>query len=243
MIEKEVIVTTKYGSMPCLTIAPEEPGRYPAIIFYMDARGIREELRNMARRVAKGGYYCILPDMYYRMGTIRLDTSRPNDDMANVWRSCYNSLSNAMVVDDTAGILSFLDGEEKVKPGKVSCLGYCMSGQFVTTLSAYFPTRFASAASLYGTRIITDSEDSPHKLLGQIKGEMYYAFAEIDRSVPLSMVEELRGHLDKAGTKYEIDIFPGAHHGFAFPERDIYSPLAAEQTWAKMFALWQRTLK
>jgi carboxymethylenebutenolidase len=29
----------------------------------MDARGYREELKNMARRMARHGYYCLLPDM------------------------------------------------------------------------------------------------------------------------------------------------------------------------------------
>jgi len=30
----------------------------------MDARGVREEMRNMARRIAKQGYFCLLPDLY-----------------------------------------------------------------------------------------------------------------------------------------------------------------------------------
>ena len=64
MIENEVIVTTKYGNMPTFAACPEGPGLYPGIIFYMDAPGIREELRNMARRLAKHGYFCLLPDMY-----------------------------------------------------------------------------------------------------------------------------------------------------------------------------------
>ena len=55
MYEKEVIVTTKYGQMPSFVACPEAPGQYPGIIFYMDAPGIREELRNMTRRIAKAG--------------------------------------------------------------------------------------------------------------------------------------------------------------------------------------------
>jgi carboxymethylenebutenolidase len=184
-----------------------------------------------------------LPDMYYRMGTIRLETHRPNDAMASVWRACYLSTTNQMVIEDTAAMLAWLDAQDKVKPGKVGCFGYCMSGQFVVSVMARFPHRIGSAASLYGVKIITDQPDSPHKLLGHIKGELYFAFAEIDRSVPLPMVEELRGHLDQAGTKYEIEVFPGTHHGFGFPERAVYDTQAHEQSWAKMLSLWERTLK
>jgi len=30
----------------------------------------------MARRIAKHGYVCPLPDMYYRLGTVRFDIPR-----------------------------------------------------------------------------------------------------------------------------------------------------------------------
>ena len=34
----------------------------------MDAPAIREELRDMARRIATVGYYVMLPNLYYRSG-------------------------------------------------------------------------------------------------------------------------------------------------------------------------------
>ena len=49
--------------------------------------------------------------------------------------------------------------------------------------------------------------------------------------------------LAKTNVKHEIKTFPGTEHGFAFPERAVYSTLAAEETWDKMFAMWDRTLK
>src|SRR5205085_182150 len=83
------------------------------------------------------------------------------------------------------------DGQDKAKPGPVGCVGYCMSGQHITNAAAYYPHRIASAASLYGVGIITDKEDSPHLFLDKIKGELYYAFAETDRSVPPHIPGEL----------------------------------------------------
>ena len=63
----------------------------------MDAPGIREELRNMTRRIARQGYFAILPDMYYRLGTLRFDIARRDDKMATVFLGAMNSLTNAMV--------------------------------------------------------------------------------------------------------------------------------------------------
>jgi dienelactone hydrolase len=80
----------------------------------------------------------------------------------------------------------------------------------------------AAAASLYGVGIITDKEDSPHLLLGKIKGELYYAFAETDQSVPAHIPGELKQALDKTDAKHKLKVFPGTHHGFCFPERAVY---------------------
>jgi carboxymethylenebutenolidase len=153
------------------------------------------------------------------------------------------SITNAMVMEDTAGLLSWLDAQEKCRPGPVGCVGYCMSGQHITNAAAIFPHRIKAAASLYGVGIITDKDDSPHLRLDQIKGDLYYAFAEHDPYVPAHLPGDLEKLLAKAGVKYEIETFPGTEHGFAFPERPAYSTLAAEETWHKMFAMWELCLK
>jgi hypothetical protein len=129
MIESEVIVTTKHGRMPTFMAAPDAEGQHPGIIFYMDAPGIREELRNMARRIAKHGYVCLLPDMYYRLGTVRLDIPRRDDGMSGVIRASMNSLSIPFVNDDTAAMLAWFDASDRVKPGAGGCVGHCMSGR------------------------------------------------------------------------------------------------------------------
>jgi carboxymethylenebutenolidase len=243
MYEKEVIVTTKYGQCPSFVACPEGPGPFPGVIFYMDAPGIREELRAMTRRIARHGYFAILPDMYYRLGHLRFDIPRRDDRMAPVFLSAMNSLTNAMVMDDTSGLLGYLDSQDKVKPGPVGCVGYCMSGQHITNAAAFFPHRIKAAASLYGVGIITEKEDSPHHFLDKIKGELYYAFAETDRSVPPEIPGKLDKLLSKTNVKYEVETFPGTEHGFAFAERAVYKTEAAEVTWKKMFAMWDRCLK
>ncbi|MDP6388889.1 MAG: dienelactone hydrolase family protein [Alphaproteobacteria bacterium] len=243
LIENHVVATTKHGRMPGFAACPDEPGAFPGIIFYMDAPGFREELYNMARRIAKHGYFCLLPDMYYRLGTCHFDLPRRDDAMSAVVFAAMNSLSNELVCDDTAGLLGWLDAQDKVKPGPVGCVGHCMSGRYITTAAARFPTRFAASASMYGVGIVTDEEDSPHQLLDQVQGELYYAFAETDAHVPDHVIPDLTKALDAAGTNYAIDVYPGTEHGFQFAERQVYHPVAAEEAWTKLFDLWDRNLK
>lgn len=243
LLEKDVVVTTKHGRMPAFAACPDAPGSFPGIIFYMDAPGYREELCNMARRIAKHGYFCLLPDMYYRLGTCRFDLPRRNDPMSAVIRAAMNHLTNADVTDDTAGLIAWLDAQDQVKAGAVGCVGHCMSGQYITTVAARFPTRMAAAASLYGVGIVTDKEDSPHLLLNKVQGELYYGFAETDASVPEHVIPELKKSLEKADVKYRLEVLPGTLHGFCFAERAAYHALAAENAWARLFDLWDRNLK
>ncbi|HEY2816610.1 MAG TPA: dienelactone hydrolase family protein [Casimicrobiaceae bacterium] len=242
MIEQDVMVQTKYGRQPAFAACPDAPGAFPGIILYMDAPGVREELRNMARRIAKHGYYCLLPDLYYRLGTLRFDIPRRNDAMSVVIRGAMESLSNAAIVEDTAGMISFFDGQERVKPGPIGCVGHCMSGSFVVSIAAQLP-RVKAAASLYGVRLVTDKPDSPHLSLDRVKGELYLAFAEIDPAVPANVVPELKAALEKAGTRHRLETFAGTHHGFCFADRADYNAVAAEGAWARIFDLWERNLK
>tara|TARA_R110000772_G_scaffold73216_8_gene160000 strand:- start:56657 stop:57418 length:762 start_codon:yes stop_codon:yes gene_type:complete len=243
LIEGMVEVPTKYGRMPSFVARPDAGGPFPAVIFYMDAPGFREELCNMARRIAKAGYYCILPDMYYRLGTIRLDNTRRTEAMTSVWREAMNSLTNADVTDDTAGILAFLDAQADAAAGPVGCVGYCMSGRYVVTVAGRFPTRIKAAASMYGVGIVTAAEDSPHLLLGQVQGELLFIFAETDAHVPQATVEAVKKAIKKTGVKATVVQPKDTQHGFQFAERLVYAPVPAEAAWDKLFALWDRNLK
>jgi carboxymethylenebutenolidase len=243
MFEREAIVTTKYGNMPSFMACPDSGGPFPGIIIYFDAPGMREEMRNIARRVAKQGYFALLPDLYYRVGTVRLDIPRRNDAMGAVIRACMNSITNDFIYDDTNGMIAYLDAQDRVRPGPIGCVGYCMSGPFVMHALGRIPQRIVAGAAMYGIGMVTDKPDSPHLLANKIKGEAYIAFAEHDPGVPQTVQPELKAALDKAGVKYKMETIKDVHHGFTSPERKDYDPAGAEDTWAKIFAMWERNLK
>jgi len=243
LIERDVLVGTKHGQMHAFAVCPDGGGPYPPVIFYMDAPGYREELKNMARRIARAGYYCLLPDLYYRLGTVRFDLHRRDESLSSVIRAARNTLTNAMIAEDTAGMLAFLDAQEEVTPGPVGCVGHCMSGRFIVTVAARFPERIAAAAAFYGVQIVTDQPDSPHLIADRIKGEVYLSFAEVDELVPANVVPDITAIFDKAGVRHDVEVVPGTHHGYCFAERAAYHAAASEAAWGKLFAMWKRRLK
>jgi carboxymethylenebutenolidase len=117
-----------------------------------------------------------------------------------------------------------------------------MSGPYALASAARYPDRVAAAASYYGTWLVSDAVESPHLTLGKGKAELYIACAEIDELAPMPMVEELKRLFEKAGSRGELEIYPGAHHGFAFPQRKVYDKRAAERHWERLIALYRRHL-
>ena len=246
MAEREFDVTTPGGTMPCFAAWPDPdehgPGPHPVIVMYMDAPGIREELRDFARRIAGQGYYAVLPDLYYRLGFLRFNLAKRTEKMTEMIFAAWHSLTNAGVASDTAALMDALADDDAASDGPMGCVGYCMSGAFVTTVAGTFPDRFAANVSLYGVYIVTDEADSPHLLAPKIEGEMYYAFAEHDRWVPMDLIDTLRTTLDEHGVTHETEVFPTTEHGFAFPQREVYHEPSAEIVWEKMFKLYERVL-
>ncbi len=243
MHESIVNVTSAHGVIPSFYVVPDLNEKRPAIILYMDAPGIREELHNMARRIAVQGYACIVPDLYHRYGNLRFDVTRRNEGMTSVILSAYRGLTDANINQDTAGIIGYLDGRAEVLSDKIGSVGYCMSGRFITTTAKQFNDRFACAASLYGTRLVTDEEDSPHLHLNGIKAELYYGFGSLDSYTPPQYISTFRGALKAAELDFEMDVFEGADHGYCFLERATYNPVAAETSWKKVFDLFARNLQ
>ena len=72
MIEQQLDIPTRTARPPPSSAIPSAAARTRSILFYMDAPAIREELRDMARRLASVGYYVMLPNLYYRSGVMEL---------------------------------------------------------------------------------------------------------------------------------------------------------------------------
>ncbi len=243
MIEATVDIPTDDGAMESFVVHPDR-GAHPAVLMLMDAPGIREELRDMARRLASTGYVVVMPNLYYRAGRDTLfgpDVLEAGPERDRM-RAIRTKMTIPPVMRDVAAMLRFADGLAAVRPGAVGVHGYCMSGPYALAAAARYPGRIAAAASFYGTWLVSDAEESPHLTLGRGRAELYIACAEIDELAPLPMVAELRALFEASGAAGEIELHPGVHHGFAFPQRRIYDRAAAERHWERLIALYRRRL-
>jgi carboxymethylenebutenolidase len=245
MIEHTVDIPTRDGATTTFIVHPERDGPHPVVVFFMDAPGIREELRDMARRIAAAGYYVVLPNMYHRHDVLELKDLPPLPEAEARERmfGFMNALTIPAVMQDADAVLEFADRDPAAAAGPVGVVGYCMSGQYAINFAARWPQRVGAAASIYGVRLVTDEADSPHLAAAKAGGELYFACAEHDTYAPLEMVEALDQSIKSRKLNAEVELYPGVHHGFAFPQRPVYDKTAAERHWERLFALFRRNLR
>jgi len=243
MIDQQVEIPTRDGHTTTFISHPERSGPFPVIIFYMDAPAIREELRDMARRLATSGYYVMLPNLYYRSGVMELGPIPPDPEAPERKRmfGYMNSIDIPKVMEDTKALLAYAGTQSASNTKIVGTVGYCMSGRYAISAATHFPDRVKAAASVYGTHLATDQPDSPHLAASKTKAEIYFACAETDIYAPQEIIDKVKEAMK--GSSNEVEIYPGTHHGFAFPKRPVYHRDAAERHWERLLALYRRNLR
>ena len=228
--------------MDTFIVHPDGDNKYPLVVFLMDAPGKREELHDMARRIASFGYYVLLPDLYYRFepGFVTDFT----EESRKIMFSYMHSLTYNMIIRDFESLLNYAENDLFCDNSLVGTVGYCMSGPFVFRLAAEFPDVVKCTASVHGVSLFTEDDESPHLFANKITGEIYFACAENDSYAPKEMITKLDNHLKKLRINYKIDTYPGTGHGFVFPQREgLYDKNSAEKHWKELLALFYRNLR
>src|SRR5947209_364924 len=170
--------------MSTFYVHPDAVSSFPVSVIYMVAVGYREQLKNNARRFAADGYYCVVPDLFYRAGEeVRFDFAQlraagMKGPEAERLMSLIRSLKPEMVAADTRSIFAAIESDPAASPGPKVCVGYCLGARFALHVASALADEFVAAAGIHPGAPITDRPDSPHHELPGVRGELYFAFAE-----------------------------------------------------------------
>ena len=253
MTGKELIIATPDGTMDGYAAHPDGAGPFPLVVMFMDVWGLREELFGLARNVAAQGYYCMLGNLFYRQGKIRLERRNAAGQMVSFdtlpaalqteMRSHSSKVDRPRTRADIAAMLEFCRGEPVVAPGPAGSVGFCLGGRAAFYAGQEFPGRFAANASLHGTNLVTAAADSPHSLVDRMRGEVYCGHGALDRMSTPDIVAALdRAFAANPGVTYRRHVHAGAHHGYALPDRDVHAASATAADWREIFAMFGRQL-
>ena len=241
---ESITIVTPGGECPGYVFTPGDERGGPAIVFYMDAGGIRPAVFGMAQRLADAGYVVLLPDLYYRYGSYGplVPAEVFAGDIGAILGPLMATTGNAKAAEDTEAFLGCLDARADVRGDRVGAVGFCMGGGMAIAAAGTCPERFAAVASFHGGNLATDAPDSPHLYAPKLDAEFYVAAATNDDSYPSEMAERLQHALDAAGVPFTTETYTAAH-GWMKPDFPVFDEAEAERGWCRMLAFFERTLK
>jgi carboxymethylenebutenolidase len=251
-VDADVSVKTPSGACDAALVHPQGGGRWPAVILFPDAFGLRPTMRAMAKRLALDGYTVLVPNPYYR--STKAPGIGPDFDFGNpADRAKLDALraplTSDAVMQDAAAYVSFLDAHAGVNTkAKIGVVGYCMGGPMTMQAAAGVPGRIGAGASFHGGGLVTDKPDSPHLLVPKIKAQFYFGIAANDDEKQPDAKTKLDESFRAAKGSVKIEVYPGTLHGWCVKDmplhegKPIYNEPQAERAWNELVTLYKRAL-
>jgi carboxymethylenebutenolidase len=201
-------------------------------------------LMQIAERIARSGYYVLLPDLFYRIGFEAADPRKLFSDpaaLADFRTRVAPSASAANIMRDTDAFLAHFEAQPDVKSDRIGITGYCMGGRLALCAAGQFGDRVGGAAAFHPGGLATDAPDSPHRLAPKITGSIYIGRAIDDAGFDDAQKERLTNALNDAKIDYELETYP-ARHGWVPSDTPVHDPVQAERHFEKLFELLDRTV-
>jgi carboxymethylenebutenolidase len=241
----DIDIKTADGTADAYFVHPAK-GKYPGVLIWPDIFGLRPAFKTMATRLAESGYSVLVINPFYRTKRAPTAPDRPdfNDpDTRKALMALMGSIGPKTAAVDAAAFVSFLDSQSAVdKKRKIGITGYCMGGPYVFRTAALIPDRIGAGATFHGGGLVTDSADSPHLLISQMKAHFLIAIAESDDKKEPESKNVLRKSFDDAHLPAEIEVYAGTQHGWCPIDGAVYNHDQAEKAWSRMLALFSGSL-
>jgi carboxymethylenebutenolidase len=250
VMDEDVQVPTPSGVCDAALIHPQGQGRWPGVILFVDAFGLRQAMRDMAKRLAVDGYTVLIPNPYYR--STKAPGLDPGFDFTNPadrakLGALRAPLTGDAVMQDAVAYAKFLDVQSSVdKKAKIGVFGYCMGGPMTMQAAAALPERIGAGASFHGGGLVTDKPDSPHLLVPKMKAQCYFGVAANDDERQPDAKTKLDEAFRAVHIPAKIEVFEGTLHGWCVKDmplqngKPIYNEAAAERAWNELVALYKR---
>ena len=243
MSGERIEIETADGVADAYQSRPGEAGPRPGLLFLMDAFGLRPAIEEMADRIASRGYVVLAPNLFYRAGRDPVgempDLSEPGargEFMAKL-RPLMDELTPERVAADGDSYLTLLEAECE---GPIVISGYCMGVRVAWRIATAHAERVRALAGFHGGGLVTEAPDSPHRSAGELRAELYLAFADNDQSMTPENIAELERALEEAGVRYRAEVYEGAGHGYTMRDTPVYDEGASERHFDELFAVLER---
>jgi carboxymethylenebutenolidase len=229
-------LNTSDGAMDLYRAAPDTAAT-AAVIVIQEAFGVNDHIQDVTRRFADAGYLAVAPHLFHRTGDPVLDYGNFDKIMPHM-----QALTEAGLLADLDATLAHL-AEGGLATGKTAIVGFCMGGTVSFLAAARRP--LAAAVTFYGGGVAEGRFGMPPlvELAAELQAPWLGLFGDLDESIPVEQVEQLRAATASAGVPTEIVRYPEAGHGFHCDQRPgSYHQASAADAWSRTLAWLERHL-
>lgn len=209
-----------------------------AVVVIQEAFGVNEHIEDVTRRFADAGYHAVAPDLFHRSG----GGTAPYGDFAKVLPLFEGLDGDDAILRDVDAALDHLRAAGW-RDDQIAIVGFCFGGR-VTFLAA-LRRSLGAAAGFYGGGIVTARFPQFPPLVGEaaaLETPWLGLFGDLDGSIPVDDVEQLRNALAGAAVDTEIVRYPDAGHGFHCDQRPDYVEADARDAWSRTLTWFDQHL-
>lgn len=227
----DIMIPTPTGDLRGYRAMPAKGGPFPVVLVAAEIFGLNHYMKDVCRRLAKDGYYAIVPDLYTRKADLTKLKS-----MEEI-RPIVNTKYDAELVSDYDATVNFVRANSGGDLSRMAITGFCRGGRTPLVYAAS-NSKLRAVVPWYGPVGGAVNEYTPRTVMdrvAEIKVPVLGLYGAKDAGVPIADVEKFFAALKAAGTPCELVIYPEAGHGFHADFRvDNYRKADAEDGWRRM---------
>jgi carboxymethylenebutenolidase len=225
-----VSISTANGELPVYLAVPSARGPFPIVLLVHEIFGVHEHIRDVARRLAKQGYFTLAPELFFRQG----DPARIAD-IPGALRSLVANAADSDVLSDLDRLIEWA-GKNGGDAERAAITGFCWGGR-IAWLYAAHNQNLKAAVAWYGRLVGEPSANAPRfpiDVAADLKVPVLGLYGGADQGIPLDTVDRMRAALKAGETGSEIVVYEDAPHAFYADYRQSYRAAPAEDGWERL---------
>jgi carboxymethylenebutenolidase len=202
----------------------------PAVVVIHGREGINDQIRDVARKLAKAGYVALAPNLLSRQGAT---SSIAQSEAAS---STDRNVDDETIIKNLNAGINYLKGQSFVGANKIGVVGFCWGGGKALLLTTR-SRDLAASVIYYGTN--PQNLEAVKNITAPVLGQYGGADERITSAVP-----QLEAAMKKYGKSFDYKIYPGAPHAFnndTSPQS--YRGEAAKEAWARTLEFFKKHLQ
>jgi carboxymethylenebutenolidase len=196
---------------------PESQGAHPGLVLIQEIFGVNANMRSIANRYSKAGFFCVVPDLFWRLEPgLELDPAKESE-MQKAF-DLYGKFDVDLGIQDLQSTMEHIRTLPDLADN-VGCIGFCLGGRLAFLMATR--TNVDCAVSYYGVGIEGDLHEAD-----KIKKPVLMHIAEKDQHVPPDAQRAIKEKLAH-NRNVMIQTYAGCDHAFARSGGDNYNAGAA----------------